>query len=510
MKPCMSMYVRMNIMLSLFIGCWADALRDLIRSVYSYFGYNPDGCFRSYHDDKPHPHSVIGGDNSGLGVGEYPVVPTSDNEPSDDEDEEIDVVNEPSSADINPLHPISSSLTRGGINPSLLSFDSYMALRYPSNRSHDTQERSHDTEEDTQSMSSTTDDVEDAPPTVNYFGYEMARGESLQSSPLSNGSGHSSQHDTVYDSSSSPKPHPSITSQSPLLVCPPHVYSHLYPQVPVPFLLQPNLLMKMNPLLFPTTSSVDTPTITKSNSPPLVKSPLAMPPYALTRPLNATPTLTSSLPNYQPLSSSTSTIVNSNSKDTPTIVKTPPSISTQQESKNKRGRNQGIYIYTTPTEPLKFMSLSNNSGTSKSPSATGTSSAISKTELKKFTYNTKKMVAMAPVAPPTRTNGGITTESKKLLKDSDSYYTMQTQQTTPPLPATTQTSNNIDHIRQKQSMVTNTQNKTPATSLASDVKTRRTQGNMKRKRELVFHWYHSPEQTLPLPPSKRINTTGTV
>ncbi len=449
--------------------------------MYNYFDYNPN----TYHK-QPTTHvtsHVI--EEQTWPQNRFLPEPSSsdkDTDHSDDEDgEEIDVgvsyTTTQTPQHIVPLSPLTSSIN---------------------------EQDDDDDENDTISICSDT--THEPPPqsTINYFGYEIAHSDS---SPNTIDNHHQSDREISPHPVTpipSPRPHPVIQNPQ-LLYCSPQLYSQLYPVTmaaqTTPFLIQPNLQLLKNRFIYTSRTQEDT------NTQPLTKdgiknSSLTIPYTLPARPLQISSlnmqssTPITSLPYHHPHPPITATINKDtslhNNSDSSTI--SPPLIpittpTPQQETfKNRKGRNHGIYIYTTPSEPLKFMSLN------------------SKINHKRLGKNDKKLVAMAPVAPPIGTNG----EAVISLKDSAKYRAVHQRQTK---PLTT------ENIAVHNQVISNPLQKKPTYSAGNITSkntpnSRKPNGSMKRKRELVFHWYHSPENqpgTSP-PSSKRLNTTaaGTV
>ena len=354
-------------------------------------------------------------------------------------------------------------------------------------------------EEDTRSdeMISVCSDQEDEQPlhensTVNYFGYEIAGSESVHSSPLPTIP--QSDRETSPEASASASPVQAHTLLQPprLLYCDPRLYSQLYPRLQAtPLLLHPNLLMKQ--LLY---TSVDDGKGKDGLITSSIKSSLN-PPYTL--PSSSSPSLQSlatpsySAVSYQPLSTKE---INTSHVESSLNAKLPPA--SQSEPKNRKGKN-GIYIYTTPSEPLKFMSL----GEDKHVESNGVGR-------KRSVARDKKLVAMAPSPQSIGLN-----RDAVILKDSEYQLHIMTPQINSSLLSlgkqgssikTSQTSTN--HNPQKSPGLSK-----PTNGIAGKP-TKKPQGSTKRRRELVFHWYQSPEhQPAPStsPPStKRMKTASSV
>ncbi len=438
------------------LGPWTATLRAIVQSMYQYYDYNPDTYYKCLTPPAPLNSTLESSPSSGQT--RFFTSRVSSNEMDLDETgEEIDVG-----------MPYETNNDAHG-SP----HQSCPLSLYPQTVTTPTQQEQEISEDDDNETISVCSDHE--PPTGNYFGYEMARGDSAQTSPIS------ARHQSdVSEASSTPSPQP-LNQQPQLLYCNPQLYSQLYPSLQTtPFLLHPNLLMK-NSLIY--SSQEETSKNMKSalpNNSPMShgKSTLAIP-YALSRPIQLS-SLNSTLPiSYQPLPSikipneERKTMHANHSKATPT---TPMAVTVQpHEAKNKKSRNHGIYIYTTPSEPLKFMSLENNK---KKNSASGSG--------KRLPHPDKKMVAMAPVVPPITPETVIMRESEYVRdKDSRRDFNLKSQ--------------NVSH-------------RATLNTVTSKTGSRKNQGAMKRRRELVFHWYHSPEHhpSSSPPSTKRMNTASSV
>ena len=470
--------------------------------MYNYFDYNPDTYYKCSTPATASLNRTSGGvlppappslsqSHFFPETGHVSLIETRPENTCNDEEEEIDVG---VSYATTQSHDASHDSVHSMPSDSLPLQQRYSEGNYPSQ----SDEQDDDEEDDNETISVCSDHE---PTTINYFGYEMARGESTQTSPLPAASQHQSDSE-LSSSTPSPRPHPLI-QQPQLLYCSPQLYSQLYPTLPtMPFLLPPNLLMK-NPLAYSTSTTQEGMTKTQKVLDKEASSvgisttalnSLAVP-YALPRPLQLSPLNLQSSPTlpltYQPLPTNNS--VKSVSEETSLLLsrdtndKTPPLTSAptqQQEPKSgKKGRNHGIYIYTTPSEPLKFMSLGSEKNNGR----------------KLTTQGEKKLVAMAPIVPPIGLNGGETV----ILKDNERNFRQQAHQTM------------LDKEEAKNSHP-KTQTRSQAglnPVTASRNGSKKPNGSMKRRRELVFHWYHSPENqpssTSP-PSSKRMNTAGTV
>ena len=441
------------------LGSWTATLREIVRSMYQYYDYNPDTYYKCLSPTAP-LNSTLESSPSSDQTRFFTTRVSSEEMDLDDTGDEIDV-GMPYETN-NDAHESPNHSSRP------------LSL-YPQTVVMPTQQQEDISEDDDNETISVCSDHE--LPTGNYFGYEMARGDSAQTSPISR-----RRQSDVSEVSSTPSPQP-LNQQPQLLYCNPQLYSQLYPSLQTtPFLLHPNLLMK-NSLIY--SNQEETAKKMKSTLPndsSHGKSTLAIP-YALSRPLQLSSLnlqASSTLPiSYQPLPSikipneERTTMHTNHTQATRT---TPMAVTVQpHEAKNKKSRNHGIYIYTTPSEPLKFMSLENK----KKNSASGNG--------KRLPHPDKKMVAMAPVVPPIPPETVIKRESEYAI-DKASRRDLNLK------------SRNISH----QATLNTVTNKTGS---------RKNQGaGMKRRRELVFHWYHSPEhQPSSSPPStKRMNTASSV
>ena len=326
---------------------------------------------------------------------------------------------------------------------------------------------------------------------VSYFGYELARSESSHtSSPLA-----SSTHDSEEIARETPLPLLPITTdtkglsllQPQLLYCAPGgIYPQLYPALHLsgatPLLLPSSLLMKQ--LYSPPTQ------LTTIQSPPADSSSSeGRNEHVFSQTLSNGSSLSPS--QVSPSQLSPSHILSSNRKMATTARREnephplPPPPPPSSESKNRKSKN-GIYIYTNPTAPLRFMSLNNRkrSSSGKIPRTTapnrGPATRPMTTPTHILTAPTqemaagKKLIAGAPVSPHTgepvivRTLGG---EGKGV-------------RTQPPA------------IRQIPSP-NEAEGDTPSFNQPSSRKSHGASG--RKKRELVFHWYKSPETAPPLP-----------
>ena len=479
-------------------GCLTVSLREIVRSMYNYFDYNPDTYCKPpqsqttpvmtntpriiteqmfpFSQNRFFPERIVTSPN------ENKTDHDLDEDSNDEEGEEIDVgvsytaVQTPQDTAAHLTVPPPSSMVEHSLS-------------------------NEEDNDDDETVSICSNSSREPQPMINYFGYEIAQSDS--SPHTTNSHYQSDQEISPRPSTSTPSPrmHPIIQPQQ-LLYCSPQLYSQLYPVTmpqTTPFLIQPNLQLLKNRLVY-TTSPEDTKTNerTKDNS----KNPPLTIPYTLPRPLqlsslNLQPN-PASLPTTlsYPLLSTANNINHAKEEHITlhdTIKASPPSPPTptatplhqqQEPFKNRKGRNHGIYIYTTPSEPLKFMSLSSKKNNKRQG-------------------NDKKLVAMAPVPPPM----GMNSEAVISLKDSNYRVRQhQTKSLASENAVFPSAHNQVNSILQKKSHSSTISSKGTPNS-------RKPNGAMKRRRELVFHWYQSPEnQPGTSPPStKRINTTaGTV
>ena len=291
---------------------------------------------------------------------------------------------------------------------------------------------------------------------VSYFGYEIAHSESSRSSPRL-----SSEHDESCDQMTPDSASVPNLLQPKVIYCDPRL---LYPQLPTaagtctPILL-PTMLMKQ---FYTSTTTADSSTQSTVDNHDVVTRP---------QPLFFSLPSTKSMPT-QLTSNSTkrqSEQVHSRQEANNDRQK----IHTIQESKSRKCKN-GIYIYTNPTAPLQFMSLN---------SRKHSSSNKSQQQKELSTSNTRKLVAGAPVSPHTG--------EPVIMKDSGYHLHVVKQASAESDNEKSPNSLNVSLHDRHISPSTSPNRKTAggSSSTASG-------GNSKKRRELVFHWYKSPEAPL--------------
>ena len=333
---------------------------------------------------------------------------------------------------------------------------------------------------------------------VSYFGYEIALSESSHSSPRPS---HTSENDEALETSVPILP---VTSeaggiqsllQPHLLYYDPRLYPHLYPMSTAPLLLQHNLLMnKFYSLSSSSSSDKEEPStkiepVSKDKDNGCDKSS-----STTSQPLS----FSFSLPKHN--TTSHPHITTSSKRPTPYQLpnrfdfkhtqfgslshsdKEHQKMQPLSEAKSRKSRN-GIYIYTTPTAPLKFMSLNSrkypNKSRGKSPMGVAGDS--------RQTKSTKSLIAGAPVSPHTG--------EPVVMKDSGYHLHVVRQ-----VPAgTTNSSTNttttaMTDVETPPTIPHSPRPETPPSTSTSALRgPRKPQGSMKKRRELVFHWYQSPE-----------------
>lgn len=453
-------------------GCWSDGLRLVLQSIYSYFNHDiasqvPSRTRSTVLSSSSSSHSSISSPLVPLTT--FPVfngLPTTTLTPTtQDDDEEEDV-------DVGTLENVGPQANAQLVEP----------------KYEEEEELTSDQDEGEEEGAELERPLTHA---VSYFGYELAQSESSHtSSPLA-----SSTQDSEEVGRETPLPLLPITTdtkglsllQPQLLYCAPGgIYPQLYPALHLsgttPLLLPPSLLMKQ---LYSTPTQ-----LTTIQSPPADSSSSeGQSEHVFSQTLSNSSSLSPS--QVSPSQLSPSHLSSSNRKmamtarreNEPQPLPAPPP--PPSESKNRKSKN-GIYIYTNPTAPLRFMSLNNrkrsssgkiprtttpNRGPATRPMATPTH--VLTTSTQEMTAG-QKLIAGAPVSPHTgepvivRTIGG---EGKGV----------RTQ-----LPT----------IRQVPSP-NEAEGDPPSFTPPSSRKSQGTSG--RKKRELVFHWYKSPEAAPPLP-----------
>lgn len=332
-------------------------------------------------------------------------------------------------------------------------------------------------------------------PPVSYFGYETAPSEASQSPhQMRRLSSDSEEGEANVEASQV-----NTTTQPQLLYFSPQVYSQFYPQLQfAPLMIPPNLLMKqlypvqsMNPSKKDGTTSSNSIISTidhKQESPERHQS-------AGKAPMTLSFKLPKSSFQFHPSHSTaekggqSSSRLSLHQRHGQKLESTGPlrtKISSLEETRSKRGKH-GIYIYTTPSAPLKFMSLSSGK---ESASSDG---------------NSRKLVAGAPVPPPGREAVVLKDSSYQLHPVKQSPQQKQTQQQRQvqqekksrreSLPVRTGSASGSSPPVGKHSL-------SPiesATCLTPMPVVSGRRNAIKRKRELVFHWYQSPANSHNIP-----------
>lgn len=462
---------------SSFSGCWSDGLRQVLQSIYSYFNYDISSTRSTVLSSSSSTRSSLSSPLLPLATlpvfnglpttttGLTPLQRDTEGEGEEEEEEEVDVGTLESVPQVPRPH---------------------------------SQPRPQQIEEEEEVMSDgEEEEVELERPlthAVSYFGYELARSESSHaSSPLA-----SSAHDNEDVGRETTLPLlPVATDTKGLSLVQPHLlycapgglYSQLYPALHLsgatPLLLPPSLLMKQ---------LYSSPTHATSNQSPPPDSA-----HAESRNEHAFLQMhSSSNSSLSPSQVSPSQLSPSTNRKMAAARREneppPPPPPPPPETKNRKSKN-GIYIYTNPTAPLRFMSLSSRkrSASGKSPRSSApsvvtptrapnrslaTPTHILTTPTHEMTVG-KKLIAGAPVSPHTgepvivRTLGGEG-------KGGRGQHSVVMHQTLPPSE-----SDPDNGIASKVS------SGTPPTS-----RTNKPQGggaSGRKKRELVFHWYKSPE-----------------
>lgn len=221
-------------------------------------------------------------------------------------------------------------------------------------------EEQQDSDTDTISVCSLSEDERDGGSgtcingAVSYFGYEIAASECSTSPQLN--SGHSSEHEETDEAAHSGTAAVSTVSPvlQPVFCYDPRLYSHLYSSsLQLPFLVPPNVL-RNQVYQVPVTAAKTLPVSTKPSVISEGKNSAERAQEASSTPLN----FSFKLPKTSVIQNSTAEY-RSTSKHQPSqeeIVGRIRRSRIETDHRGKRSRN-GIFIYTTPTTPPKFMSL---------------------------------------------------------------------------------------------------------------------------------------------------------
>ena len=292
---------------------------------------------------------------------------------------------------------------------------------------------------------------------VSYFGYEIATSEcSTSPRPYS---AHSSDHEdtdeaarstTTSSSSATPAGVPPVLQ--PVFCYDPRLYSHLYPSsLQLPFLLPPNVLM--NQVYQVPVSTTKTVPVTKNES--VISDGRERSREASTNtPMNFSFKLPKSSLSVIQNTSSSAKEHKSSAKAQPTPEEIVSRIRRSKIESDHRGRSRrnGIFVYTTPTTPPKFLSL--NSRKEKSETKLVTGEPVSHKRENPASKDPSKL-HLRVVAPPERINGEQTSTSPRLAEEREEF--------------------------------------------SGKGSGKRFQ--IRRKRDLVFHWYQTP--TGPQHPNKK-------
>lgn len=489
-----------------FQGSWTKTLREIVRSIYIYFNYNPDThCSsitptlrtRSQTTTSPSPAEITHCDHF-FPEKEKQMSPLNDRQ---NQEEELDEQDEDDEEEVDVGMPVFTSPAKDtkSHDAHSVSHDTQYISHDSQYISHDSQYTSHDSREQSRpysvqltDQSHVRDDRSDHSDTisvcsdpdadndttqdhsaVSYFGYEIAPSESNHSSPLPR---HSSEGECSPETNRTSTDSIQTILQPRVMYCDPRLYSQLYPRLQTPPLfLQPNLFMKQLYALSNTNTKEEVSHVTQNKD---KDSPSSIPfTYSLSLPKT---TLTPTLPHIQQHKKhSTLSYHQYNSKMAELEAQTKTGLKTQSqpETKSRKGKN-GIYIYTNPTAPLKFMSLNSKK------------TIHNEVGKRRLANKDKKLIAGAPVSPQ---NG------EAVIRKDSAYLHLMTQQlkTTKqdPIPSS---------IPQVSTSTSITLNESSERSMR-----RHPQAPLKRRRELVFHWYHSPESQ-PMANTKRIKTVETV
>lgn len=277
---------------------------------------------------------------------------------------------------------------------------------------------------------------------ISYFGYEIAQSESSRSSPHPSSEHEESNDQIMTDSTNGLR----TMFQPKLIYCDPRIYTQLYPQIPAatPILL-PSVFMKQ---LYSTRDRTASPGHAQTTD--------------KARPASTQP-LFFSFPKGVPARVGGVGCGGASHKRERETKQDDCEERQQRghtpllpENKSRKSKN-GIYIYTNPTAPLQFMSLNSR----KNPSGD---------QEKEETPLTRKLIAGAPVSPHTG--------EPVIMKDSGYHLHVMKQES--------------DDI---------SSNCLPIPSPPTSSPPRKGPGgNSKKRRELVFHWYKSPEVPVPKRP----------
>jgi hypothetical protein len=315
-------------------------------------------------------------------------------------------------------------------------------------------EEKEDSDSDTISVCSETEQKQINQSAVSYFGYEIAQSESSNNSSPKPCSDH---EDTTDNNGLQEGASVHSIIQPKLIYCDPRFYSQLYPA--------------SAPLLLPTMFVKQFCAINSSQEDTTISPPARL--------HNATSEeISSSTPNsihQQP-------VVFSFPKATPVGV--PPQIDREPrkekrqtktnsalDGRNRKGAN-GMYIYTNPSAPLQFMSLNSRKRLS------------SIDHENRSDKHTSKLIAGAPVSPHT----GEPVVIKGINYKPNVYQRIREQPMKSPV---------VKNMERNMSS-SPPSGHTSSTSHESRNNKHNPQLASKKRRELVFHWYKSPEP----PPTK--------